>query len=399
MKNKRLLIIFGVVLVNMMALGIVVPLMPYLAGKVGASEFEIGLLIASYPLAQLVGAPVLGRLSDRYGRKPVLIVSILGTAVGFAILALAGSLSLLFLSRIIDGLTGGNINVAQAYITDVTDRSERGRALGLIGAAFGIGFVLGPTSGGLLSGISYSAPAWLGMSLSLLNVMLVVALLPESLSTCARKRLGELKRKILDIAGARDAFSHPRVGPILAVRAATGVSSAIYETMFALWAIKALSLSARDTGLLLAYVGILSVLVQGVAVGRLTKRFSDDALLLTGASTAGASLILWGFAPNVVVLVLVMPFLAFGLGVGQTVMTSALSKAVDSDEVGGILGIQASIMSLTRVAAPVIGGFLLQNAPAWTPGVVAGALTLAMLPYAWRTLCVAPGRDSCEADL
>ena len=397
MKNRHLFIIFGIVLVNMLAFGIVIPLLPYLADRTGASETQIGLLVAAYPLAQLVGAPLLGRLSDRYGRKPILLVSIFGTAVGFVVLALANSLLLLFVARIIDGLTGGNINVAQAYIADVTDHSERGKAMGLIGAAFGLGFVIGPVTGGLLSGISYAAPAWVGAAISMFNLIAVTLLLPESLSTEARARLVALKRKVFDIAVLRHAVTHPRVGPILTIRAVTGVSFAMFETVFSLWALAALGFSASQTGMFLGYIGILSVVVQAGLIGRLTRRFSDDTLLLSAVSLTGVSLLAWAFVPNVPLLVLVIAPLSLGLAVSQTVMTSALSKAVDADEVGGVLGAQTSIMSLTRVVAPIIGGLLLERAAVWSPGLLAAVLTLAMVPYAWRTLCLVPGRDSCDA--
>lgn len=396
MRNRHLLIIFGIVLVNMLAFGIVIPLLPYLADRTGASEFQIGLLVAAYPLAQLVGAPLLGRLSDRFGRKPILLISIFGTAIGFVVLALSNSLVMLFVARIIDGLTGGNINVAQAYIADVTDHAERGKAMGLIGAAFGLGFVIGPVTGGLLSGISYSVPAWVGAAISVLNLLAVALLLPESLSSEARARLVALKRKVFDLAVLRRAVTHRRVGPILTIRAVTGVSFALFETVFSLWALAALGFSASQTGIFLGYIGVLSVIVQAGLIGRLTKRFSDDTLLLSGVSLTGVSLLAWAFVPNVPLLVLVIAPLSLGLAVSQTVMTSALSKAVDADEVGGVLGAQTSIMSLTRVVAPIIGGFLLEHATVWSPGLLAGVLTLVMVPYAWRTLCLAPGRDSCQ---
>jgi DHA1 family tetracycline resistance protein-like MFS transporter len=398
MKNHRLLIIFFIVLVNMLAFGIVIPLLPYLADEIGASAFEIGLLTAAYPLSQLLGAPVLGHLSDRYGRKPVLIVSILGTAAGFVVLALAHSLPLLFLSRIIDGLTGGNINVAQAYIADVTEHEERGKAMGLIGAAFGLGFVVGPVTGGLLTGISYSAPAWVGAALALVNVLLVMLFLPESLSREQREVQAQLKRKIFDVATLRHALTHRRVGPILGVRALTGISFAIFETVFALWALRALALTPGETGMFLGYIGVVSVVVQAGLIGRLTARFSDDTLLLASISLSGLCLLLWGFVPNIPLLIVLVPPLSFGLAVGQTVMTSALSKAVGREEVGGVLGVQTSIMSLTRVFGPVIGGFLLQRAAVWTPGVFAGVVTLGVVPYAWRTLCLRPGHPACEDD-
>jgi DHA1 family tetracycline resistance protein-like MFS transporter len=385
MKPHRLAIIFAIMLVNMLALGIVVPLLPYLAETTGASEFQTGLLVATYPLSQLFGAPLLGRLSDRFGRKPVLIVSVLGTAIGFVVLAVAQVLPVLFLGRMIDGLTGGNINVAQAYITDVTDRAERGRALGLIGAAFGLGFVIGPVAGGLLAEISYATPAWLGAGLAVLNMLAVLLFLPESLSAEARAKMTARKLTLFDVPAFQHALSHPRVRPVLTVRLITGVSFAIFETMFALWAMTALGFQPSQTGIFLGYLGVLSAIVQGGLMGRLTRRFT------------GASLCVWGFVANIPLLVLLVPPLAFGLAVGQTTMTSMLSKSVGREEVGSVLGIQASIMSLTRVIAPIVGGFLLENATVWSPGLLAGVLTLGIAPYAWKSLCLAPGRASCEA--
>ena len=201
MRDRRLAIIFAVVLVDMLSFSIVLPLLPYLAGELGATPFQIGLLAAMYPIFQFIGAPILGRLSDRYGRKPILLISIAGTMLGFVVLATAHSLSILFLSRALDGITGGNISVAQAYISDVTKPEERGKALGMIGAAFGMGFILGPITGGLLSGISYTAPAWLGAALALANLALVAVLLPESLTAEDKARLAARPKR-----GQTDSF-------------------------------------------------------------------------------------------------------------------------------------------------------------------------------------------------
>jgi DHA1 family tetracycline resistance protein-like MFS transporter len=398
MRKHRLAIIFMVVLVDMLSFSIVLPLLPYLARDLNATPFQIGLLSAIYPLAQLIGAPLLGRLSDRVGRKPVLLVSIAGTVAGFVVLATASSLWVLFVSRFVDGITGGNISVAQAYITDVTKPEERGKALGLIGAAFGMGFILGPITGGLLSGISYAAPAWAGALLATLNIVLVATMLPESLSAEQRAVVASEPRRGFDPHALQRALKHPRVGPLLWIRFATGIAYSIFESGFALWAIAALGLTARTNSFVLAYVGVLSVLVQLFLIGRLTGRFDDDHLLLWSLCIAAAALAVWGFAPNIPVLVILMPFLSVGLAVSNTIMTSALTKAVTHDEVGGILGLNTSIQSFTRIPAPIIAGGLIQYATVWAPGLVAGVLTGGMALFAQRKLCLEPGRGACVED-
>ena len=399
MKNKRLIIIFGVVLVDMLSFSIVLPLLPYLAKSIGATATQIGLLTAVYPLAQVFAAPLLGRLSDAVGRKPVLIVSILGTAAGFVVLALSRFLPILFFSRFVDGITGGNISVAQAYIADVTDPEDRGKALGLIGAAFGLGFILGPVTGGLLSGISYALPAWVGAALALANAAAVALLLPESLTAEDKVRLaGRERRHAFDPRALLDALGHKRVGPLLWIRLATGLAFSIFETSFALWALSALGLTSGANGLVLGYVGVLSVIVQAFVIGRLTARFSDDHLILFSLGLAGVALLLWGFVPNVPLLLLLMPALSVGLAVTNTITTSALSKAVHHDEVGGILGLQTSIQSFTRIPAPILAGYLIERVSVWSPGLIGGLLTLAMVPVAWATLCVRPGNRGCVDD-
>jgi len=381
--KRRLGIIFAIVLVDMLSFSIVLPLLPYLADDLGASAAMIGLLTAVYPFAQFFGAPLLGRLSDRFGRKPVLLASIAGTAFGFVVLAVARVLPILFVSRFIDGITGGNISVAQAYIADVTDEESRGKALGMIGAAFGLGFILGPVSGGLLSDISYAAPAWAGAILAVINMGLVKFFLPESLTDENKARLAKKRHSSIDFNALRATFAHPRVGRLLWMRLSTGMAYGIFETGFVLWAIAALSLSARTNGLLLGYIGILSVLVQAFLIGKLTARFSDEKLILGSISLAGIALAIWGFVPNIPLLLLLMPALSVGLAVSNTIMTSALSKSVDRDEVGGIMGLQMSIQSFTRIPTPIIAGLLIERAPVWSPGLTAAAFSSLAIPIAW----------------
>jgi DHA1 family tetracycline resistance protein-like MFS transporter len=384
MDKRRLAIAFSIVLVDMLGFSLILPLLRYIAVGFGASDFAVGLLVSSYALAQFFGAPVLGRLSDRFGRRPILLVSIFGTFIGFMVLGFANTLWMIFLSRIIDGITGGNISVAQAYISDVTDPEHRGQALGLIGAAFGIGFVLGPVTGGILGqDFGYSVPAFVAAGLSLLTMGLVAFLLPESLSPEARERLSKRKRPIIDIAGLRQALEHPRVGPLLTIRTVTALAYQTFESGFAIWAPVAIGLTARQNGMVLGYIGVLQILIQGLLIRPLTRRFAEGRLLTVMTALAGVSLVAWTLSPNVWVLLVVFIPLSIGMAVSNTLQNSLLSKSVDPDEVGTVFGLSTSAQSLMRIPAGVLAGSLTGLAT-WSPGVFCGALALGIVPFAWR---------------
>jgi DHA1 family tetracycline resistance protein-like MFS transporter len=287
-KNSRLLTIFIIVFVDLLGFSLILPLLPYYAEVYGATPLVVGLLVASYAAAQLIGAPVLGRLSDRYGRRPVLLLSVGGTWVGFLLLAFAAPLGnflasliapqfanawiigVLFLSRVLDGLTGGNITVAQAYIADVTDEKNRARGLGLVGAAFGLGFIVGPAFGGFLSRWGYYVPALAAALISFLNLIAIFFFLPESLTQEVRQASLLRKRPPFTLKALVQALNRPLVGPLLHVRFFYGMAFAMFQTIFSLYC-QAIGLSSQTTGYLLAYVGLLSVIVQGGLIGILTR--------------------------------------------------------------------------------------------------------------------------------
>ena len=218
MRKSSLSIIFIIVFIDLLGFSLILPLLPFYAETFGASPTIVGLLVASYAAAQLIGAPLLGRLSDRFGRRPILLISILGTFVGFLMLGFAQSLWILFASRLLDGFTGGNISVAQAYITDITDEKNRARGLGLLGAAFGLGFIIGPAIGGTLSVYGYAIPAFVAAGFSLLALFGVIFFLPESLSSETRADLANKKREEFSLGNFWKAINRPRVGPLLNIR-------------------------------------------------------------------------------------------------------------------------------------------------------------------------------------
>ena len=412
-ERNRLLTIFLIVFVDLLGFSLILPLLPYYAEQYGANALTVGLLTASYAAAQLIGAPLLGRLSDQYGRRPILLVSIAGTALGFLLLGVAEVLgqaigiaffganvvtinlvvlTLLFVSRILDGLTGGNISVAQAYIADVTPPQERGKAFGLIGAAFGLGFIIGPVVGGILGDrFGYAAPAFVALAIATLNLIAVYLFLPESITPEQRAEMTHRPRPAFNLGSLMAALQRPRVGPLFHVRFFFGMAFSMFQSIFALYAAGyPLNLSVEQTGWVLGYVGVLAVVTQGFAIGRLTKRYSDRQLMLTAAVLMAISLLLWGFAPNIWTLLIVMAPLAFGGGVLNTVINSALSKSVYPEEIGGALGISASLESLTRVIAPALGGLLLTLARPWGPALFSAAVMAWVASFIWRRLFVNP---------
>jgi len=390
MKNKPLASIFLIVFIDMLGFGLILPLLPYYAETFGASDTVIGLLVASYAAAQLVGAPILGRLSDRFGRRPILLLSLVGTLLGFLLLGFAKTLFILFAARILDGITGGNISVAQAYISDVTDAKNRAKGLGMIGAAFGLGFIIGPASGGLLSQWGYAVPAFVAAGLVAVNLVMVALWLPESLPPEKRETAAN-KRPAVNFSALFVALKRPYIGPLLITRFFFGLAFAIFQTIFALYALRRFNLGATDTGFILTYVGVLSVVVQAGLVGRLSQRFRDDVLIFVSVGIMALSLLGWALTPSVTVLLIILAPTAFAGGVLNTVLSSALTKAVEPQEIGGILGLSASIESATRVIAPTLGGILLGRLGAWAPGAFGAVLLVGVFIYVWITIFNHPG--------
>jgi MFS transporter, DHA1 family, tetracycline resistance protein len=407
MKNNRLLIIFLIVFVDLLGFSLILPLLPYYAEQYGANAIVVGLLTASYAAAQFIGAPILGRLSDQHGRRPILLVSIAGTILGFVLLAVAEPvgaalggtivavntvvMTILFISRILDGLTGGNISVAQAYISDITTPENRNQALGMIGAAFGLGFIIGPAVGGFLSTFGYAVPAWAAAMLATVNLVCVYLFLPESVTPERRAEMTRRPRPSFSFGSLWEALQRPRVGPLFHVRFFFGLAFSMFQTIFALYAAGApLNLSVQNTAFVLTYVGLLSVITQGYAIGKLAKRFTDRQLMFSSAIMMAVGFLLWALVPNVITLLIVLIPLSFGGGVLNTVINSALSKSVYPEEIGGTLGISASIESLTRVISPAVGGLLLQVARPWGPAIFTGVIMIYVAIFIWRRLFVNP---------
>jgi len=351
--SRPLRVIFLTVFVNLVGFGIIIPLLPFYAQTFGASPFVIGLLFASFSISQLFAAPVLGDLSDRWGRRPVLIFSLLGTVVSFVMLALAHSLAMLFAARIVDGLSGGNITTARAYIGDVTTEDDRARAFGLLGAAFGLGFIVGPGLGGLFSHFSYTAPIWAAAAITLAATLLAWLWLPETVHR-VHAVVGSPWTNVKELGARGD------LRVLFTIDFLYWASFAVYQTTFALFGARRFGFNAPQTGYLLSAFGFLGVLIQGVFVGRIARWLGERRMLTVGLLFAAAG---WGGSALThslpVFLAMLVPG-AVGIGLCNPSLISLVSGAAGRHEQGRVQGAAGALESLGRTLGPVWGNGILQ---------------------------------------
>jgi DHA1 family tetracycline resistance protein-like MFS transporter len=376
MKRSPLVVIFVTVFIDLIGFGIVIPVLPYYVEgtKFNASPSMVGLLFASYSVMQLVFTPILGRLSDRYGRRPVLFLSLLGTSAGFLVMGFATTLWMLFAGRIIDGVTGGNISTAQAYIADVTTREERARGMGLIGAAFGLGFTFGPAIGGVLSkwdidALGYhipgiSVPFLFAGAMALGNAILLYFTLPETVTPGHPARASAATGRWSQLLAS---LKNPRLAFILVIYFMFIVAFSIMTASFALFTMYRFGFDASHNGYLFMYVGIIGAIIQGGLIGRLAKRFGELPLTIVGAFLFAASLLAIPFTgphTGLWVLLIVGALFAVGNALATPSLTALASKTAGAGEQGGVLGVTQSVASLARAVGPTLSAWLIYSAVA-----------------------------------
>lgn len=417
---KRILPIIVIVFVDLLGLSIIIPLLPLYAARFSATPWVIGILQATYPMMQFLGAPILGRLSDRFGRKPILVASQIGTLAGFILLGFANTLTLLFISRIIDGLSGANISTAQAAIADSTNEKTRTQGLGLIGAAFGLGFVLGPVIAFIVlaaTGQNYQAVAFTAAFFSFASILLTIFWFRETITADS---VPVSKRRPFSFGAMLDALRRPQIGFLLIVMFFYQIAFGGYEQLFSLFTLTRLGMDARDTSGLFVLAGIFIIVVQGGLIGRWSKQQGDRWLVILGISALAIGLIGTALTPAIpvpwydktkvmqtlagegavhvslqtiqihlpdqaergwmgIIWLLIASFpAALGGGVLQPAVNSLITKSSGKSEVGGMLGVSSGMYSAANAIAPLFYGFLFQWFGAPVPFFVGGLILLTL---------------------
>jgi MFS transporter, DHA1 family, tetracycline resistance protein len=373
--RSPLLPIFLIVLVDILGYTMVLPLLAFYAEHYGASAFTATLLVSSYAFCSLISSPILGNLSDRYGRRRLLLVSQFGTCIGFIVLGVANSLLLVFVGRILDGITAGNLTIAQAYISDHTEAKNRSKAFAVIGIAFGIGFMFGPVLSGQLSKFGLHAPFLAAAGLSALSMMCTYFILPKENELKAAAALTPAATSpVADVpppAGRRPSafafstygeyFSRPGVRNLMLQFFLFSFAFSCFTGNFALFCERRFHWGPTEVGHIFAVSGFLGIMLQGGLLGRMVKKFGEPTLAITGFISAAISYGLLGFATTLAVVLVTAVFSTFGSGVLRPVITSRITQSVGRHEQGIALGVSQSLSSIAMTLAPPAGGLLINN--------------------------------------
>ena len=363
MKTSPLLSIFLIVLVDVLGLTIILPLLPFYAESFGATPAVVGMLVSAYAICQLIAGPPLGHLSDRVGRRPVLLVSQMGTCAGFLILASARALWMVFLARVIDGLTAGNLTVAQAYISDVTEPENRAKSFGMIGIAFGLGFLVGPALSGYLAQFNNTYPILLAAGLSFTSIMctyfLLPAVRPHAAPETEQARVSQWKTYI-------ESFKDSRLGPMLWQFFAFTFAFSTLFSGFALFAERRFMhngapFGPKEVGYVFAFSGLIGAVIQGGGIGSLVKTFGESKLVQMGFAAMALGFALLSGSYQISYLLVSIALLTFGSAVLRPSLTSLITTRAARHRQGMVIGLMQSLMSIAQIIAPIIAGLLIQQ--------------------------------------
>lgn len=381
--RSPLIVVFVTVFIDLLGFGIIIPLLPFYAETFGAHAFTVALLSTSFSLMQFIFAPIWGRLSDRIGRRPIIVFGLLGSCLSYLWFGLATSLTTLFAARIFAGIAGANIPTAQAVIADITTPENRAKGMGMVGAAFGLGFIFGPAIGGYLSRFGYATPAFFASALSLANFIAAWFLLPETLKPehRARERVGR-------IDALRMALARPHLPLLLLIGFLAVAAFSGFENTFALFAERRFGFHASTIGYVFAFVGVILVIVQGALVGRAVKAFGEHHIVPVSLALVGAGLLMIPATHSVPAMLAANAVLAVGMGFNNPTLLALISKYTAAEDQGGIMGLSQSLGSLGRIVGPIWAGFAFDNigigAPYVSSAIVMGVACALSLAALWR---------------
>jgi len=362
--NSKLITIFLVVFIDLLGFGLILPLLPYIAESYAANPLMIGILSATYSLFQFIAGPILGRLSDRYGRKKILIISQVGSVLGYLLLATANSLPLLFLSRIIDGITGGNISIAQAYMADITDKKTRAKGMGLLGAAFGLGFMLGPATGGYLSRFGFAVPALAAAIIGTLTTLMTIFFLKETVNLKIASHSNKTK---LTWEKFRLLLSKQPIGLLIIVCFLISLGFAGMQGTYAIWAQDSFNWGPSQVGSIFAYIGILSIIIQTQLLHRLISYFGEKRLLIISLPVLSLGFLLLSLTHSLPLHLIANFFIVLGNSLANPTLNALATENIEPSEYGETLGVLQSAGSLGRIIGPALAGELYyaigKNAP------------------------------------
>ena len=371
--DRQMMTIFLVVFIDLLGFGIILPLLPYIAQKYEATPVVIGLLSGSYSLFQFIAGPILGRLSDRYGRKKLLIISQLGSMAGYVLLAFAGSLPLLFLSRIIDGITGGNISIAQAYMADVTDKKTRAKGMGLLGAAFGIGFMFGPAMGGYLSKWGFGAPALFAAAISLISTFATALYLKETVDVNKAKLS---PRTAMTFVEFKHLLKTPPISTLLLIFFLLSLGFSGMQGIFALLVQAKFAWGPTQVGYIFALIGIIAILVQVKLISVVTTKFGEYKTLFWSLLLLALGFGTISLATSIPIFILGNALIPLGNSLANPTLTAIATENIPKEEYGESLGLLQSSGALGRIFGPVIAGEIYYKFSHITPMLVSSLIIL-----------------------
>jgi DHA1 family tetracycline resistance protein-like MFS transporter len=378
--RAALAVLFATVFVDLLGFGIVIPFLPLYAARLHVSAFGIGLILSSYSFMQLLCAPLLGSLSDHYGRRPIIMLGLLGSSVSYAIYGLAGSFALLLISRAVHGACAGTVATAQAYVADTTSETQRAHGMGMIGAAFGLGFVLGPALGGLLGHSDLRVPVFFAALLTLVNLIFAFVALPESRRPAGRSRLSWA-------AGAMPLIKLPRrlirgrLSRLFLIAFLETSAMAAFEATFALMVPAIYGYGARGIGELLAFTGLLQAFTQGYLLRKIVGRQGELRLLRVGVVAFAVGMAPMASLSDRALLWVLLASLSIGYGLASPSVASLISRSTEHHLQGEVMGVNQSALALARICGPLGAGFFYQvTGPAWVYlGGAVAALTALVL--------------------